>query len=583
MHDLSLLQDLVIIVAAALAVVVVLERVGVPAVAGMIIAGTLIGPVGLGLIDDVHRVDLLAEVGIVLLLFGIGLELSLERMRMLWRLVIFGGTLQVSLTILAVFALAMALGVATNTALLLGFMIAVSSTAIVLRALQARTELDAPHGLLIVGVLVFQDLCVVPMILVLPLLAGESGSGPDVLLLLVKALAVLVGVLLAAWLAVPRVLHLVARTRQRNLFVMTVFVICMGTAWLVNLAGISLALGAFLAGLVVSGSDYRTQALSDLLPMREVLTSVFFVSIGMLLDPLEIWARALPVLTLLSGILAGKFVVMFFIAALMGLPTRAAVLSAAGLAQVGEFSFVLMRAAEPVGLLPEPLGGDLLSATILSMLVTPLFLAISPHLAAGVGHLGSLTKVMRVRSVEDFSVQTHHMRDHVVIAGLGVTGEELALSLGQSGIPYIAVDLNPDRVRRAVVRNVRAVFGDITSNEVMEHLELARAKEFVVAINDPVAGLAAVRNARRIMPGLHIVVRTRFLNDAPGYRAAGADVVIPAELEAAVRILDYVLGRYAVTAGTVGQRVASLRERYEMEKVRQVVEGNGEPPVEPPA
>ena len=284
MPDPGFLKDLVIVLGAAVVVVALLRRVGVPSIAGFILTGILAGPTALGLVDDTHQVELLAEVGVVLLLFGIGLELAVDRLRRLWKAVLLGGGIQVSVTLGCTAVLARAFGLAPGTAVFLGCVIAVSSTAVVLRALSARGELDAPHGRLAVGILVFQDLCVVPMILAVPLLAGDDSSPREILLAIGTAVAVLVGVLVAASFLVPRLLAFVARTRERELFILTVFLVCFGTTWALSLAGISLALGAFLAGLIVAGSEFRHQAMADLIPARDILASLFFVSVGMLLD-----------------------------------------------------------------------------------------------------------------------------------------------------------------------------------------------------------------------------------------------------------------------------------------------------------
>ncbi len=265
MTELVFLQDLVVILTAAVVVVALLRRLQVPAIAGFIVAGTAVGPHALGLVQDLQQVEILAELGVVLLLFGIGLELSLDRVRQLWRLIAVGGGMQVAATVLVVLGLSLLLGRDAQSGLVLGFIIAISSTAIVLRGLSTRGELEAPHGRLTLGILVFQDLCVVPMVLVIPFLA-DTDLGTSVWVPLLTAAVVVAGALVAARIVVPRFLDAVARTRQRELFVLSVFLICLGTAWAVSSAGVSLALGAFLAGLVVSGSRYREQAISDLVP-----------------------------------------------------------------------------------------------------------------------------------------------------------------------------------------------------------------------------------------------------------------------------------------------------------------------------
>ncbi|MBI2881114.1 MAG: cation:proton antiporter [Candidatus Tectomicrobia bacterium] len=563
MGELTILYDLVVIFAVAVAAVALLRRVGVPPIAGFILAGALLGPRSFGLIQDVERVDVLAEIGVVLLLFGIGLEISLGRLRRLWRPIVFGGALQVGITVLATASLARLFGQPVGTSVFLGCLVAVSSTAIVLRGLEARGELEAPHGRLTLGILVFQDLSVVPMMLAIPLFAGQGATGWNLAGAMLKAAAVLAGVLFAARLLVPRALGWIAGTRQRDLFVLTVFLVCIGTAWAASTAGVSLALGAFLGGLVVAGSEYRHQALADLIPFREVLTSVFFVSVGMLLDPEVIWGNVGPILLLLVGILAGKFAVVFAAAAVLRLPLRVCVLAAAALAQVGEFSFVLARAAGGTGLLAGWLESNLFAAVILSMLVSPLGLALGPHLAAGIGKIRMLTLLLRVRTAEDAVKRVRTWHDHVIIAGYGVAGQELARSLRECGVPYVIADLNPHNVRQAAAQGEPAYFGDVTSPEVLELLGAAHARELVLVINDPTAAERAAGAARRVAPNLYILVRSRYLSDLPSLVRAGANRVIPAELEAAVEVVAHVLGRHGCGGDQVADRLSRVRRRRE--------------------
>jgi len=543
MTELAFLLDLVIILAAAVAVVAFLHRLRVPSIAGFIVAGAVIGPHALGLVQDLHQVEVLAETGVVLLLFGIGLELSLNRVRRLWRPIAVGGAVQVGVTILVVLGISVLYGRDIRSGLLLGFIIAVSSTAIVLRGLSERGELETPHGRLALGILIFQDLCVVPMVLVIPVLGDTAGAGPSVLVPLLKAAVVVTGVLVAARIVVPRFLEAIARTRKRDLFVLSVFLICLGTAWAVSIAGVSLALGAFLAGLVVSGSRYREQAMSDLVPLRDVLASVFFVSIGMLLDLRNVLDHLLPILGLFGAIIAGKFLIIFLSASIMRLPLRAGIMTATSLAQVGEFAFVLLLAASGTGLLEEPLRSNLTVAIILSMLATPFGLALGPHLAGGLGKLSPLTRLLQVRTTEEMH-ETESLRNHVIIAGYGLTGRNLARSLTRIGTPYIIVDINTENVRDAARQGEPACFGDVTSAEVLQHLGTADAREFVIAINDPDATARATRAARRAAPDLRITVRTTYDADVKRLEEAGATHVVAAEAAAADALIDHVLGNH---------------------------------------
>jgi len=557
----TLLKDLVVIFLLALGVVLLLRRIRVPTIAGFILAGMLAGPHVLNVVDDVHDVELLAEIGVALLLFGIGLELSLDRMKRLWRPIVFGGAIQVGASVLVVSLLGRAVELGTGAAIFLGCVIAVSSTAIVLTGLRGRGELDAPHGRLTLGILVFQDLCVIPMMLVIPLLSGSAGSGLHMVAALAKSAAILIGVLIAARLVVPRFLHLVALARQRDLFVLAVFLVCIGTAWLASTAGVSLALGAFLGGLVVAGSRYRHQALSEVIPFREIFSSLFFVSVGMLLVPNVIVTNVAPVVAMLIAIVVGKFAIVFLTGLALHLPMRASIMAGAALAQVGEFSFVLLSAASGEDLLSDGLMSNLSVAIILSMLITPMIISLSPRLAAGVGRVRIVTRYLRVPGPEDMPAQTGGLSNHVIIAGFGLTGQELAASLKNTGVSYVVVDMNAETVRWASERGEPVCFGDVTSGEVLHNLGLESAREVVIAVNDPSAAERAVRVAREHAPSVPVFVRAQYAMDVRRLVAAGAADVIVAELEASAAMTERLLSRHRVAADAVVPELTRIRER----------------------
>jgi CPA2 family monovalent cation:H+ antiporter-2 len=399
------------------------------------------------------------------------------------------------------------------------------------------------------------------MILAIPILSGAGELDWGILIELGRSIGVLAIVLFVSRLVVTRLLDLVARTRQRDLFVLSVFVICLGTAWILSRVGLPLALGAFLAGLVVAGSAYRHQALSDLIPFREVLTSLFFVSVGMFIDPLVLARNVGPVLSLLAAIVLGKFVVVSVVGTIMRLPTRVTILSATALAQVGEFSFVLLSVARQTDLLDTMPTEVLSMAIILSMLITPIAIASGRHVAAGVGKIKVLTRLLEVRSTDEMPDAFEKMRGHVIVAGYGVAGKELAYSLEDLGFPYVVVDLNPENVRDAIQHVVPAYFGDITSPEVLEYLGAERARELVIAVNDPDASKRAIRAARQIAPELFILVRTQYVVDVADLLAAGANEVVASELEASAEITSRVLARHRVAKEAIDPQLERIRHR----------------------
>ncbi|MCD6163198.1 MAG: cation:proton antiporter [candidate division Zixibacteria bacterium] len=562
MDNLAYLRDIVVILGFAIVIVTVFHRFKLPSIAGFILAGILVGPQGLGLVNDVHQVEILAEVGVALLLFGIGLELSLEKLRRLWKLILTGGFLQVGLSISVVFIISKFFGLADNTALFIGFLIALSSTAIVLRELQQRGDVDAPHGRLTLGILVFQDFSVIPMILVIPLLSSSESSAKDLLGALIWACIIIVGVLFGARIIIPRILNVIARTRQRHLFIMAVFTICIGTAWLISSAGVSLAIGAFLAGLIVAESEYRHQALADLIPFREVFASLFFVSIGMLLIPSIIIENYFLILMLLTAIIVGKFIIVFITAAIIRLPLRVCLLAAVALTQVGEFSLVLSYAAKGTGLLDKSLEINLISAVILSMFITPFAIPFGPRLAAVAGRLRIFTRLFKTAIDEGAVDKIQTIHSHIIVGGYGFAGQELAQTLDECDIPYVIVDLNIDNVRKAGRKGRHAYFGDVTNHEVLEHLRAGYAKELVLLINDPGAAERAVKVARSLAPNLYIVVRTQYMLDIKPLLAAGANDVISAEQEAAVEVASRLLNRHQVESPQIAKRCSQIRNRH---------------------
>lgn len=565
MDELVYLRDLVVILGFGVLIVTVFHRFRLPSIAGFILSGIIVGPESLGLINDVHQVEVLAEIGVALLLFGIGLELSLDKLRRLWRLILAGGILQVGLSILVAFAISKFYAVPDRSALFIGFLVALSSTAIVLRGLQQRGEVDAPHGRLTLGILVFQDFSVVPMMLAIPILSGTDILAGQLLGTLLESLAIVAGVLLAARLIVPRVLDYVAKTRQRQLFILTIFLICIGTAWLITSSGASLAIGAFLAGLVVAGGEYRHQALADLIPFREIFASLFFVSVGMLLAPRIIIENIIPILIMVAAIIAGKSAIVFVTAIFLRMSLRVSLLAALALAQVGEFSFVLLFAAQGTDLIDESFAGIFISGAILTMFLTPFAMSLGPHLAAGVGKLRGLTRLINVATAEEATDIVRNMRNHVIIGGYGFAGRRLAQALKKCEIPFVIADLNVENVRKASREAGNAYFGDITSDEVLSRLGAEQAGELVILINDSRAVEHAVRVARRLAPDLSIVVRTNYLLDVEPLLAAGADDVIPAEREAAAEVAFRVLNKHRVASQSIGAQCAQIRSQRKEE------------------
>lgn len=559
MTHIPFLNELALIAGLGLVVTLILSRLRLPTVAGLLIVGAFIGPHGLGLVRSEGSIETLAELGVVLLLFTIGLEFSLERLRHIFAQVALGGIAQVALTTLVTSAISVGLGQPLSRSLLFGFVFSMSSTAIVLRFLAERRELDAPHGRFIVGTLIFQDLCVVPMVLVVPLLARSTGGGAllTVGVALLKAGVVVVATLAIARLLVPRVLAWVDASRSREIFLLAVLALCIGTAWLTSLVGLSLALGAFLGGLVVADTEYGHRAMGEMLPLRDAFVSVFFVSLGMLFDVRVPLSQPLWVGLLLVGFLVGKGLLATLSALLMRFPARAAWLAGVGLAQFGEFGFVLIKLGEQAGLLDAEATRPLLSAGILSMFLTPALVGIAPHITAGERLLAPLSRLLGARSIFESEAAKQAIRDHVVVVGYGVAGRLVAQALSRAQVPYVVLELNAEVVRSARRSGLPVYYADATSSEALGHAHLAEAKALVLLMNDPGAAQRVTDAARRIAPGVPVLTRARYLGERDYLLRIGASDVVAEEVEGGVELLARLLRLLTIPRNVI---VGCLRE-----------------------
>lgn len=545
MH-IPLLDELAEIAALGVVVTLVLSRLRLPAVAGLLFAGALAGPAAFGFVKSLEAISVLAELGVVLLLFTIGLEFSLSRLKDIFKQVALGGVLQVGLTTAAVAAGAVVLGQPVGRGIFFGFVFALSSTAIVLRALTERRELDAPHGRFIVGTLIFQDLCVVPMVLIVPLLVPGSDAGSAVTsigLALAKAAAVVVATIAVSRLVVPRLLRWVDSARSREVFLLAVLALCIGTAWLTSLAGLSLALGAFLGGMAIADTEFGHRAMGDVMPLRDAFVSIFFVSLGMLFDTHVVLEHPFLVLGLTAAFVFGKGALATLAALVMRFPPRVAWLAGVGLAQFGEFGFVLAQLGKQSGVVDAEGLAPVLSAGILSMFLTPLLVRAAPHVTAGEKLLAPLVKLLGARSIDEADATPGETppSGHVVLVGYGLSGQLLGRALLACGVKYIALELNADTVRSARAEGGTVYYGDATSPEALEHAHLAQARALILVMNDPSAVQRVVSLARRVAPQVPVLLRTRYLREKPALLELGAQDVVAEEVEGGLEMLVRVL------------------------------------------
>jgi len=563
--EIPLLNDIVIIFGLSIGILFICHRLHVPTIVGFLLAGILAGPYGLGLVKAVHEVEILAEIGVALLLFTIGIEFSLQRLLQIKKSVLMGGSIQVVLTFFVAFVIARQLGQPVGNSIFIGFLISLSSTAIVLKLLQERAEVDSPHGRTTLGILIFQDIIIVPMILVTPLLAGATGNaGESVLVLIAKGIGIIGLVIVSAKWIVPRILYQIARTRSQELFLLSIIVICLAVAWATSSAGLSLALGAFLAGLIISESEYSHQALWNILPFRDVFTSFFFVSIGMLLDVGFLFRQPGSIALIVLTVLVLKAIIGGSVTILLGFPFRTSILVGLALSQVGEFSFILSKTGVEHGLLAGNIYQWFLAVTIISMAVTPFIIALAPRLADTILRLPVPKRLVSgIYPVSETKVVDR--KDHLIIIGFGLNGRNVARAASIAGIPYAIIEMNPETVRSEQAKGEPIYYGDSTQETVLQNANIKDARIVVTAINDPIATRRITEITRRLNPKVHLIVRTPYLQEMKSLYELGADEVIPEEFETSVEIFTRVLAKYLIPRDEIEKLVAEIRaDGYEM-------------------
>ena len=557
----SLLLDIVVIFGMSVLAAVVCHRLRLPSLIGLLVAGVLAGPELLGLIRNVHEIELLAEIGVVLLLFVIGLEISVADVQRLRRQFTVGGSSQFFGTALVVAPVLAALGLGAAQSVYLGFVVALSSTAIVLRLLQERAQLETPHGRAVLATLIYQDIGVVPVMLMAPLLAGGSGNGLVAIASLIGRIVIVAvfGYAAYRWV-VPWVLERITRTHSSEAFLLGVFMLCVGIAVFTQSLGLSLALGAFLAGFILSESDYSHQAVAVMLPFRDVLMSLFFVSIGMLLDIDYLVRHPLEIGLLTLGVVVIKPLVGIGSGLLQGLPLRGAVLAGMAIGQVGEFSLVATKAAVGTGLLGSEIFQMVLDVAVLSMVLTPLLMAAAPRLADRL----SRTPLARLQHrslgpASDGGGGGPAYFGHVLIIGFGITGRNLAHSARRSDVPYAVVDTNAAIVRQGLADGEPIHYGDASQAPILELVHAERARAIVVVIDDPAGARRIVELARRVAPDAYILVRSRYLREVEPLLSLGADEVIADELEVSIEVFSRVLARMLVPRDDIKRLIGEVR------------------------
>jgi CPA2 family monovalent cation:H+ antiporter-2 len=564
-----LLANVDIILGFAIFVLTIFYRFQVPPVLGFLVTGVLIGQSGLGILSlGSNGGGLSSDLGVIFLLFTIGVDLSLKELWKMKKDLFLGGTFQIALTTTLTLIVCTALGFSPATATFLGFLISLSSTAIVLKVLQERNEVYSPHGKTSLAILIFQDLAIVPLILLTPLLAGSSvnfeGSLSTVFL---KGSLIILVFIVSAKFIVPKIFYYVGRTGNKELFLVSVVFICLSAAMLTSSIGLSLALGAFLAGILISGSQYSQQAMGNIVPLRDMFMSFFFVSVGMLLD-IGYLREHLPIIILASITL---FIIKSIASAVttifLGCPLRTTILTGFALSQVGEFSFVLsgLGVSEPYHLLSKDIYQTFLAVSIITMGVTPFLIKASYKFADFIVKKVSSTPLglkfvngIYSESLAEEKIETG-IKDHLIVVGFGFLGKTIIKAAKTASIPYVVIEANPDIVEEGKKEGERIYYGDATLAAVLEHADIKNARVLIIGISDSAAVRKIVETVKELNPNVCIIAKVHDLKEMKRLNALGVDEIVPEEYETSVEIFVRLLEKYLVPREDIEKLVNDVR------------------------
>ena len=561
MGELGLIADMVITLAVALVGGAICHRLRLPVILGYLLAGIAIGPYGFGLIGGTEDIEVLAEIGVALLLFTLGLEFSFRTLRQTGRVAIFGGIAQILVTAALGVGIGMLAGWTIIETVFFGFLIALSSTMVVLKILMDRGELDTTHGRIMIGILLVQDLSVVPMMAILPSLGqAETSLLPVLGFAVLKAVGFLAVMLVLGIWVMPRVMRRIAGFRSRELFLLSIVIIGLGAAFGTYYFGLSVALGAFVAGLLISESEYAYEALAEIIPLRDIFVTIFFASLGMLADPGFIGENIGIVIGVVAAILIGKSVITGIIVWLFGYSAKTSLFSGIGLFQIGEFSFVLAG----VGLVAGAISEDIYSLTVISAIITMLFTPFAISLASmgyyRLSQRGLLSRLAARRVDPDSIERGMKLSNHVVICGHGRTGRYLGRILDARNFSYLVIDMDPRVIDFLKERGIPYIYGDASNPEIISRSSLEKCKVLVITFPDPIATELTVRNALKVNPKLDVVARVHSDSEVEALRKMGVAELVRPEFEAGLEVIRHTLHRFGLTTVEIQYIVNTLRD-----------------------
>ena len=560
MDEAGFLRDLVAVFGCAAVVVYLFQRLKQSPIVGFVITGTIIGPYGFSLIHDVDSVRTLATVGLMILLFSLGLEFSLKKVMETRIAVLVAGPLQMLITIAVVMPIARYFGASIKAAVIYGVLVALSSTAIFMKMLAERGAVNSIHGRVGLGIAIFQDMCTIPFMIAIPLMAAEKALWGAIGFSIAKALLLIFVVVILARYIFPYILRGILKTRSKELFLMASTFLFLGIAWVSAGVGISLALGSFLAGLVLSESEYGHHIFAEVRPFRDGLNSLFFISLGMLVNPGFIADNAGLILGVTAAIVAGKTICTTLAVMASRFPLQTALLAGLALAQVGEFSFILLQSATSVGIVSAGPYQIFLACSVVSMAIAPALFGLSRNLIIRYARNWNPRIGTSRPTAMDFG-EIVELKDHVIICGFGLGGQNIASVLKANGISYIVVDLNEQRVSESRKAGEPMIFGDCTNSHILEVAGIKRARVIVFVISDPLSTRLAIEAARQMSREIVVLTRTKYVADMDILWDQGSTEVIAEEFEASLELMTRILRVYNAPRSMVAAEIKSIRDQ----------------------
>ncbi len=563
--EFNILKLLTIIFCFSTFLVYIFNKFKIPSILGFLFSGLILGPYGFKILKDVEAIKQVAEIGVILLLFTIGIEFSLKKLLSMKKILFGSGFVQIFLATFLVFTISFLFKMEIKQRVFFGFLIAMSSTAILFKLLQERGEMDAPHGKVMVGISLFQDLFLIPLMLFLPLISKEEPKITYGLLKIFLSLIMIYFIIYGSKYLIPNFFHLIAKTKQRELFILSIISLCLGITFFTSLFGLSLALGAFIAGLLVSGSEYSHQVISDILPFKDSFIGLFFVSLGALLNFKFAFENFFFTILIVFSIVLIKFISGLIGSLVVGTSLKYSIEVGLGIAQIGEFSFILANEGLKLNLISEKYFQVFLFTSLITIFLSPFLFAFSKKISNFIISINFIKKKLKYYRAFEEKLISIKKENHVIIIGFGLNGKNLALALKESSIPFVVLELNIDTVQEAKAKGEPIFYGDGTSKEILNQLWIRDASILVIVISDPIATRRIVSIARKENPEIYIIVRTRYLQEVEDLKKLGADEVIPEEFETSIEIFSRVLHKYNVPYNLILELIEKIRgDGYKM-------------------